>query len=352
MKLLDRYIFKQVTFGIVLVLLIFIGVYIVFSFVGEMRNFNKSYGFLSSLISVLYSIPINLIFILPLASLLGTLIALGNLASHSELTAMRAGGFSVTRIGFSVLKVGVLIAVISFIFSAFLGPFFGKKALLSGLSAKKDSSFLFTPEATWLKDGPDFVFIGESKGADYLQDVVKYHFEDGKLVSIIRAKEALYKKGTWHLFNLKQINITTAGVSEKTSAQTIWPELVPPSLLNAVSSTVTNLNLIELYRYLSYRQLNGLDTRSYELKIWQMYAQPFSILVLMLIAVPFAFGQLRSASLGVRLVIGVVLGVGFFLLDRFFGPATLVMNWPISLGAFLPTFIFLGLTGIFFWRFV
>ena len=352
MRLLNRYIFNQVALCIGLVLLIFIGVYIVFSFVGEMHNFSKNYGFLSSIKSVLYSVPANLIFIFPIASLLGTLIALGNLASHSELTAMRAGGFSVLKIAFSVLKIGILIALVSFLFTSFIGPYFEKKALLSSLGAKKNSSFLLTPGATWLKDGPDFVYIGESKGSDYLQNVVKYHFDNGKLVSIIWAEEAIYKQGSWHPYHLKQVDITPEEVSEKTSSEAVWPELVPPVLLKAVSSTVSNLNLIELYRYLSYRHLNGLDTRSYELKIWQIYAQPISILVLMLIAVPFAFGNLRSSSLGVRLVIGVGIGVSFFLLDRFFGPAVMVMNWPLYLGAFLPNFIFLGLAGIFFWKFV
>jgi lipopolysaccharide export system permease protein len=352
MRLLNRYISKQVFLSISLVLLIFIGVYTVFSFVGEMRNFNKNYGFLASILNVLYSIPQNLIFMLPVASLLGTLIALGNLASHSELTAMRAGGFSILRIAFSVLRIGAIIALISFFFAAFIGPYVGKQALLSNFGGGRRASILFTPQATWLKEGSDFVYVTQSKGVDYLEGLVRYHLEDGNLTSITWANTAIYKEGSWHLSGLREVDISTTGVTQRESKTATWSELVPPSLLKAVSSRVSNLNLIELYRYLKYRHLNGLDARSYELKIWQLYAQPFSILILMLIAVPFSFGQLRSSSLGVRLVIGVVIGVAYFLLDRFFGPAVLVMNLPIFLGAFLPSFIFLGLCGLFFWRFL
>ena len=350
MRRLDRYILNHVLLMIALVLSVFIGIYVVFSFVGEMHNFSRNYGFLLAILSVLFSIPANLIFILPISSLLGTLIALGNLASHSELTAMRSVGISISRIAISVLKAGLFIAMVSFIFSAFLGPFFAKEALLIELNAKKDRSFLLTPEATWLKDGSDFVYIGRSGGADLLRGVVKYHFEQGNLVSIISANSATYKDGSWHLFKVKQVNLSTSGVSETETLETTWPELVPPNLLKAVSSDITNLNLVQLYRYVSYRTQNGLDAGQYELKIWQMCAQPLSILVLMLIGIPFAFGQLRSSTLGVRLVIGVGLGVGFFLIDRFFGPVTLVLSWPPFLGAFLPCFIFLGAALIFFWR--
>jgi lipopolysaccharide export system permease protein len=350
MRRLDRYVLNHILLMIGLVLAVFIGIYSVFSFVGEMHNFSKSYGFLSAILSVIFSIPANLIFILPVASLLGTLIALGHLASHCELTAMRAAGFSIFKIAKAVLKGGLWIAFLSFIFSAFLGPFFAKEALLVELNAKKDRSFLLTPEATWLKDGSDFVYIGHSGGSDLLRGVVKYHFEEGRLASIISANSAIYKEGSWHLFNVKQVNLSSSGVSEKNTVETIWPELVPPSLLKAVSSDITNLNLVQLYRYVTYRKLNGLDPQEYELKIWQMYAQPLSILVLMLIGVPFSFGQLRSSTLGLRLVIGVALGVGFFLLDRFFGPIALVLNWSPFWGAFLPSFIFLGVAGGFFWR--
>ncbi len=351
MRRLDRYIFNQILLSIGLVLLIFIGVYIIFSFVGEMHNFNKGYGLFTAILPVLYSIPKNLIFMIPLASLLGTLIALGYLADHSELTAMRAGGFSVLKIALVVLKAGILIALISVMFAAFISPFFQKKSLLSDLKSKRNDSFLLTPEATWLKSGQDFIYIGGSQGSDALQKVVKYHFNAGELVSITWAEEAIYKEGAWHLFHLSEVDLSLERVLEKDTSEAIWPDLVPPTLLKAVSSTMDNLNVIELYRYLNYRHLNGLDTRPYELKIWQIYAQALSIIVLMLIAVPFAFGQFRSSSLGFRLVLGVMLGVGFFLLDRFFGPMVLLMNWPIFLGAFLPSLIFLGLAGIFFWRF-
>jgi lipopolysaccharide export system permease protein len=347
---LERYVFNQVLLMVGLVLSVFIGIYIVFAFVGDMHNFNKNYGFLLAILTVVFSIPTNLIFILPISALLGTLIGLGNLASHSELTAMRAAGFSMTKIAIAVLKAGFLIAILSFVMSAFLGPFFSKEALNLELGTKKSGSFLLTPNATWLKDGSDFVYIGRSTGEDYLHGVVKYHFEDGNLVSIISANSAIYQDGGWHLFGLNQVDLSPKGVSQKHTAEAIWPELVPPNLLKAVSADISNLNLIQLYRYLSYRKLNGLDPRQYALKVWQIYAQPLSILVLMLISVPFAFGQLRSSTVGLRLVIGIALGIAFFLLDRFFGPIVLVLNWPPFWGAFLPDLIFLLGSAVFFWR--
>jgi lipopolysaccharide export system permease protein len=347
---LESYIFKQVLLMIGLVLSIFIGIYIVFAFVGDMHNFNKNYGFLLGILTVLFSIPANLIFILPISGLLGTLIGLGHLASHSELTAMRAAGFSMSKIAVAVLKAGVLIAIFSFLMTAFMGPFFSKAALKLELGTKKNAAFLLTPDSTWLKDGSDFVYIGRSAGEDDLKSVVKYHFENGNLISIIFAKTALYEQGTWHLLGVKEVKLTPTQVTEEHKVEEIWPGLVPPNLLKAVSADINNLNFIQLYRYVMYRKLNGLDFRQYSLKIWQMCAQPVSIIVLMLIAVPFAFGQLRSSTLGLRLVIGIALGVSFFLLDRFFGPIALVLNWPSFWGAFLPDLIFLLGAGIFFWR--
>jgi lipopolysaccharide export system permease protein len=351
LRQLDRYLLRTVASGIFLTLLIFLAIYIVFAFVGETRNFGQAGGFLPIFFHVFYSVPANLIFILPLAVLLGTLAALGHLATHSELTAMRASGVSVFRMTQSLLSLGILLAGIMFVFGAFLGPWFTQKALLAEIHAK-EGSFLLTPEATWLKDGNDFIFIGRSLSKDDLEGVVRYHFEKDRLASITWAERAHYQSSTWHLKNLKEVNIQSEQVTQHLIPEAIWPELVPPDLLNAVSSNATHLNLLELYRYLNYRKQNGLDPRPYELKIWQIYASSVSVIVLMLMAIPFSFGQLRSASFGFRMVVGASLGMTFFLLDRFFGPMTLVLNWPTVLGAFLPTMIFLCLFGVFSWRLI
>jgi len=352
MRSLDRYVAKQVLGMIALVILVIVGIYAVFVFVGEVGELGKgNYGLLNAVLYVLFSIPQNLVFILPIASLLGTLIALGQLATHAELTAMRASGVSISRLALALLRPALALAFLSFVVSAFIAPFSAEEALLTQLSAKQQNrSFLLLPEATWLKSGSDFVFIQKSDSQGQLQNIVKYHFEKGQLVQITSAKEADFEQGSWHLTQVQELYLSEQGVSSRTLPEVVWPQLVPPQVLKAITENETNLTLPRLYQYVDYRKSNGLDVQAYLLRIWQIYAQPVSIIVLMLIGLPFAFGQLRSSTLGLRLAIGVALGLGFFLSDRFFGPFVLVFHWPPFLGAFLPDLLFLGLAGVLFIR--
>ena len=348
---ITRYIAKTVLLSIAVVALVLVGIYVIFAFVGESGDIGHGgYGALNAMIFVLLSVPSNLSFILPAAALIGTLVGLGQMASNSELIAIRASGVSIVKIASAVMLAGCVMMGVSFFLSSYLGPLCSQAAMIAQISAKDNRAFLLTPQATWLKEGDDFIYIGKSNASNQLSNVSKYDFKDGRLSAVLHADKAVYQRDQWQLTGVDVTHISQTHIQLEHKAQMVWPQLISPSLLSVVSSRVGNLNIVKLLEYISYREHNGLSTQKYALSFWQIIFEPFSVLILMLMAVPFVFGPLRSSTVGMRLVFGVIFGFVFFVLDRFFGPFSLVLGWPPMLGAIVPSLIFFVIMSVSLWR--
>lgn len=112
-----------------------------------------------------------------------------------------------------------------------------------------------------------------------------------------------------------------------------------PLVLKVTTNDPDEMSLKELGRYLRLQKQNHQRTFQYELAYWQRIIQPLATIVMMLLAIPFIFGPLRSSTMGSKILIGAVIGFGFHLLNRLFGSLSQVMQWPIPLLAIGPTVI-------------
>ncbi len=144
--------------------------------------------------------------------------------------------------------------------------------------------------------------------------------------------------------NLKPI------VTVKNTESLVWSSLAAPALLATIASDSQNLTLVGLVHFVTYQMENGLDATAYQLKLWRLVFQPISVMMLMLMALPFVFGPLRSKALGWQLIGGLFFGLGFFFLDRFFGPFSQIYQWPPVIGASLPCLIMTGIFTFFSFR--
>jgi len=118
-----------------------------------------------------------------------------------------------------------------------------------------------------------------------------------------------------------------------------WKTLLDPELVNIVTLNPGKLSMWKLASYISYLKENGLETAQYELALWSKITMPFTIAAMVLLAVPYVFGSLRKTSVGQQILIGFLVGLIFFIVNRLFGQMSIVYHFPALLGASLPTLL-------------
>ena len=319
-----------------------LGIQFIFAFMHESGFIGKgAYTTFMALEYVIFNLPSFLTIALPIIGLMGSLMSLGLLAGRSELIAMRAAGISIRQIAEGVLIAGIIIMLVHFVLQAFLGPWGGRYADLHRTMALNNrTGVLLTSKAIWLKDGDNIDYIGSATQDGHLRNVMQYQLKDGVLQAIAVAKSAQHQGQTWQL---NDVTTTTLSMQKVTRVQQVKQKrvkLVAPNLLRVVYSDPTELTLVGLNDYIHYREANHLEADSYILAWWKLIFQPISTLIMVLLAVPFVFGPLRSSTVGLRLLIGTGLGFVFYIVNQFFGSFSLVYNLAPIWGVLLPVLVF------------
>ncbi len=342
MRILQRYIAKTVTVLITLALLLVLGVDFLFAYVHELGGIGRGdYGAMAALLYTALTLPGRLYDLFPMASLIGVLLALGLLSSRSELIVMRASGVSVLQITTAIAKVGLGLALVVTLLGEYGVPKAEYAAESLKIRAKSAGQAMLTARGTWVREGNNFIHVRALLPKGVLQGVTVYEFDDEhRLQTATFVAQAKYRKEQWLLENIKQSHISAEQVTTDTQASAIWPKLINPSLLNVLLYEPDDLSLLGLSRYIDYLKTNNLDASHYQLIFWKKVLQPFSVIVMVLLGVPFIFGPLRSASMGLRILSGILLGFTFYLANEIFGPLSIVYHFPAVLAAMLPLLLF------------
>ncbi|MCF6764847.1 LPS export ABC transporter permease LptG [Thiotrichales bacterium 19S3-7] len=340
---LTRYVAKTVLMTTMIVTLSIIAIFIIFTFIAQMGDVGTgNYTTISAFIYVIYEIPYNLYLILPMGCLLGSLMGLGILANNSELIVMRAAGCSIFQISKGVIVASVLLMILCFALGAWFGPRYNKEADIYKAIASGDSSATLSgSQSLWFKSGKDFIHVNGSFAQHELVNITRYKIEDNQLKSITLADNAEFKNDQWTVNHITTTDLTFKQVETNKDEQAVWKNLIPPKLVNVIGVNPDYLNLFSLWEYIEFKKQNLEDTNLLELQFWQKIFQPISVIILMLMAVPFVFGPMRSSAMGLKILAGLLLGFIFFIINQFFGPFSEVYNLPALIGASSPSVIFM-----------
>lgn len=343
-KLIDLYIARTLFSSIAVTLSVLIGLSALIKFVEQLRRVGQGdYDMMLAGLYVLLSLPREVELFLPMATLLGALIGMGLLAQSSELVVMQAAGLSRTKITISAMKSIVLIIIAVMALSEFVTPASESKAKQIRTQALTGGSLLSSDSLTWAKDGNDFVSIGQVLNRNTLQNVSIYQFNDNlRLVQIISAQQADYTQNTWQLSDVKQVSFTELSIQNNQMPTYEWKSSITPDKLGIVAIKPEALSIVGLTEYIDYLQNNGQDSARYELALWRKVLQPVSVAVMLLMAMSFIFGPLRSVTMGARTGMGVLAGFGFFVSNEMFGQVALVFQLQPVIGAILPSVLFAG----------
>lgn len=279
----------------------------------------------------------------PLVVLLGGIIGLGVMASHSELVVVRAAGVSLKRIIWSVLKVGFLLMGVMIVIGEYIAPAAEMKAQSLKAEAMEQRVMFRSHMGLWARDGQRFIHIQDVNSSESVGRVSVYEFdEQNQLDTVTKARTAEFADGAWTLNKVVQSSVSSEGVETVRKKSDLWTALIEPKVMGVVAVKPDYLSVTGLYRYIDYLESNGLDSGRYELAFWRKLVSPFVMLVMIFVAVPFVFGPLRSTGIGQRIFVGTLVGIGFYLIDQTLGQMGLVYGLAPVVGVFIAPVIFLA----------
>lgn len=337
---LDRYIGKSVAVAILAVLGIILGLASLFAFIDEMGDISNSYTLLDAGKYVALTAPRRVYDMLPMAALIGCLIGLGSLASSSELTIMRAAGVSIGRIVWAVMKPMLVLMVVGVLVGEYVAPLAENKAQAERSLALGSGDAQSGKHGMWHRQGDEFIHINTVQPQGLLYGVTRYRFDDQRhMLSASFARKAQYDGEHWQLSDVT----TTVFHAERSevvkAAEERWDVSLTPQLLSTVIVAPEALSISGLWGYIHYLADQGLNNGQYWLAFWVKVLQPLVTAALVLMAISFIFGPLRSVTLGQRVFTGVLVGFVFRIAQDLLGPSSLVFGFPPLLAVVLPAAI-------------
>ncbi len=346
---LDRYIGKTIFNTIMATLFMLVSLSGIIKFVDQLRKTGQGeYTALGAGLYTVLSVPKDIEIFFPMAALLGALLGLGTLAQRSELVVMQASGFTRMQIAASVMKTAIPLVLLTMAVGEFVAPQGEQMARNYRAQQLVGGSLLSTQSGLWAKDGNNFIFIERIRDDNQLAGISIYSFnKERRLQSVRYAASAKYDadKKAWELAQVDESDLTDP--QQVKGSQTLtgeWKTTLTPDKLGVVALDPDALSISGLYNYSKYLKQSGQMSGRYQLNMWSKIFQPLSVAVMMLMALSFIFGPLRSVSMGMRVVTGISFGFLFYVLDQIFGPLSLVYNIPPILGALLPSAVFFALS--------
>lgn len=342
-SIITKYISRAIFGATCLALLVLGGLEFFILLVGQLNEIGHgNYGLISASLYVLSTLPLHVYHLFPLVALLGALLGLGTLAAHNELVVLRSSGLSLQQIVLIVLAVGCGLIFLISLMGELVGPRLAHRAEAKRGLALSGGQAMQTEQGTWVRNENRYIRIDTVAGS-HLRGVTIYDFDSSnRLLAASYAESADYLSGHWRLNNVvKSVldnNVITVQKSEMVDSELS----LNPKMFGVESADPLSMDLLQLLRYTQYRAANGLHSASYALIFWQRVLQPLASIVMMLLAIPFIFGPLRESTTGMRIVVGVLVGFGFYMLNEFLGPASLLFQFPPFVSAALPSLLFAG----------
>ena len=342
--ILDRYIARSIIGGTLMSLFVFGALFAFISFVSELQDVGiNNYNALQAMIYVLLNLPQLLYQVFPSAMLLGGLLSLGALASSSELVVMRAAGFSISRITTAVVKAGFLLIVIAVLLGEFLAPATISTAKTMRAQALEGRVLTGDRKGLWSKYGNNFVYIGTVLPDVVLQDVIVYELdEEHRLRKTTYAGQAYYdnKNELWRLQDVTSSEILPGRVESTRNAAESWPAMVSTDLFNVLNLEPEDMSATELWQYSQYLDENELESDAFWLAFWVKMFTPVASVSMLMIAVPLVLtSNARSGGAGHRILIGVMIGVAFYVLNRVVNQMGIIYGITPVVSAGLPSLL-------------
>ncbi|MES2042054.1 MAG: LPS export ABC transporter permease LptG [Pseudomonadota bacterium] len=364
MKILQRYFGVEILRSVLFVMLALLALFSFFDLVSELQSsVNKGgYQLKHAVIFVLLGWPGRIYEFMPIAVLIGTIYVLAQFASNSEFTIMRASSMSTMMAGTILLKIGMIFVLLTFLFGEVISPISSKFAEKMKLSAIGESLEQEFRTGLWTKDlvrengltgdviGSRFLNVKEILPNRHLKGVKIFEFDKNfHLSREMTATDAEYMgKNTWRLSDVIETSfpktLTSEDIaavkSEKLASRDVVSE-VTPDILSVLFADPDRMSATDLAAFTKHLADNKQDGERYEIAFWKKITYPFAVLVMMALALPFAYLHVRSGGVSLKIFSGIMLGMTFYLINALFSHVGLLNTWPALVTAVVPSILFL-----------
>jgi lipopolysaccharide export system permease protein len=277
--------------------------------------------------------------LLPITALIGSLLGLGSLARGSELTVIRATGVSNARLASIALLAGLLLVLFEVLLGEFLAPPLEATARAQKAFSKLSNVSFGGGGGAWVRDGDLILNVaGQSSQRQFGSMQIFELSPQHRLIAVGHATHAAAGvRGKWLLSDYSESRFEADNVTTQAPGERVLESNVSAGFLGLAVEDPKQLTGRSLWRLIRYFQSNSLDAREYVFAFWSRIARTVGVLFAVLLAIPFVLGSLRSAGTGTRMMLGLMIGIGFFLLQRLIESGSVVFNLNPVLLAWLPT---------------
>ncbi len=345
MNLLDRYLIRAALGGVLVVMAVLLTLGALFLFIGQQDDIGLgTYTALDAFSFTLLNLPQQAYELLPIGALIGALLGLGALARGSELTIMRAAGISVWRVAGSVAMAGVLLMLLAVVCGELLAPPLQQMAKQQKAFSKFSNISFAGRGGAWVRDGNLLINVTQqSAGGEFGGMRIFELSADHRLVSVATASTATVQAdGRWRLADYAKTEFGAGAIDAQRESSRVFESGVSGEFLGLTVAEPRQLETRVLFELIGHLRANGLDATAQEFAFWSRIARTTAILFATLLAVPFVFGSLRSAGSGAKTLLGVLIGVSFFLLQRMLESGVVVFDASPIVLAWLPTTLLAG----------
>lgn len=376
MKTIRRLIYGEVLAAIALVALGFLALFVFFDLVDELQYLGKNnslgsatdvYQIRHALLYVALLIPNHLYELMPISVLIGTIFVMARLAQSSEYTILRTSGLGPWRALKLLLALGAVFVTFSFALGDYVAPASERAAQL--LRARYQGKITIGQTGAWLKEKQAYnTFVVNVKALtpdNKMQGVQVFEFNNqGLIVSTTQAPLAVFAKGdAWLLQKVTRVEFDvpsglspggrvkqSAKVSRSTLESLRWPTGIGAEMVSVALLKPDRMGTIDLFNYVRHLDANGQTAQRYEIEFWKKVFYPLSCLVMVMLALPFAYLHFRSGGIAGYVFAGVMIGISFFLLNNVFGYIGNLRNWQPWLAAATPGLLYMAVSlGAFGW---
>jgi lipopolysaccharide export system permease protein len=355
MKTLSRYIGREVLYATLLIFFALLMLFALFDLIHELGNVGKDgYPLARALLFVGLSVPGHIYELVPTAALIGTLFALSQMVANSEYTVMRASGTSLTQITLTIVLFGIPLAIATIVAGEYLAPPAERLAQQVRVQAQGQANRIIAQQfesGFWFKQDRTFVNIKSLLADMTLVDVRIYEFDRDLRLKALRVAESgtFVSDGLWRLTNVQTTALGPEGAKVVRNDKLDWETVLKPSILTVYQVAPEKLELPTLYDNIRVLGSNQQKTSRFEIALWNKIFYPAAVVVMMVLALPFAYFQRRAGGVGFRIFAGTILGLVFFLLGRLFAYIGVINDWPPLFAAAFPVVAFVAVAATMLW---
>ena len=365
-RIFEKYLARQIYTNFLFILFALIALFIFFDYLNEVNNLRGNYTNYLAFIHILLKSLSRLVELIPMAGLIGAIYVFAQMASQSEFTILRMAGLNSSRGLWTLFKIGIPIIITTFVLSEWVGPYCDTKAEEMRSAALNEALGNSLKTGTWIKDklkdpdgiGPEkpgirFVNVGNIKNRGEISQIRMYEFNEHHQLQVIReAMSGSYdEKGFWNLRNVTETRVieypkenpldTVYRSTSKTFQQQRLQSEVTPDILAVLLISPERMSIINLNRFINHLEDNQQNSQAYQLALWKKLIYPFTILVMLCLALPFGYLHARSGGISLKVFGGIILGMSFILFNTLFSHIGLLGSWPPFITAVIPLGVYL-----------